>query len=213
MGSESEVACHHCSANSPLPARDPHLLHSPPNPEEGPPTACNGGNRGISHPTSTRAEPLSAVPHGCLPPSLPCREVLLTVCFPPPAAVWSTAFHPGEGAGSPFRPGDSVARTLSDPPLLHLAGSDPSIPTSRLAARVLRTPCQSHGSNFPTDYPRCRRPREKQLLYPDVGTLTEGRNQERSLTDLALEGFPDKAVLFGVGRGRGRWTGTQSPGE
>lgn len=68
----------------------------------------------------------------------------------------------------------------------------------------LRAPCQSHGSNFPTDYPRRRHPREKQLLYPDVGILPRGRNQECSLTCLAPEGFLDEAVGgcgWGVDRG------------
>lgn len=43
--------------------------------------------------------------------------------------------------------------------------------------------CQSHGSNFPTDYPTKRHPGEKQLLCPDVGRLLRKKarmNQESS---------------------------------
>lgn len=161
--------------------------------------------------------PLSAVPQGCSPPTLQGSPSNCTLCpscrsIPRllPFILGSIAFHPGVCSLKPL----PAWRHGGRGPLGHslpLAGSDPSKRTSCLAARVRRAPCQSHGSNFPTDYPRRRRPREKQLLYPDVRTLTEGRNQERSLRALAPEGFLDKAVQFGVGGGRGRWTGAQRP--
>lgn len=146
-------------------------------------------------------------PSCCL--ALTLQEVLLTVLYLPRAPTPVCCLSSWGAALGPFLHGDTVGRAPSRAQP-SLAVSDPSTRTSRLATSILRAPCQSDVSNFPTDYPRHRHPGEKQLLYPDVGTLTGGRNQECSLTYVAPEGFLDKAVGWGWGtEGAGGQRGTR----
>ena len=118
----------------------------------------------------------------------------------------------GHAASRPFLPGDTVAPApLGHCP--HWAGSEPSIPTSRLAASARRAPCQSHSSSFLTDYPRRRHPRERQLSHPDVGTLARRRNQGCSRTCLAQVASWVRHWVGGWGMDRGsQGRGSEDPG-
>lgn len=74
----------------------------------------------------------------------------------------------------------SCLETLQSGHSPHLASPG----TSTAAASAFRAPCQSHGSNFPTDYPTVtaatqKHPGEKQLLCPDVGRLLREQASRR----------------------------------
>lgn len=152
------------------PALCPAPASTPPNPQP-----ARAGSLSAVHPAASLSLAAGS-PSNCTASPLPGRAAHLLPC------IWGCA------AVLPCLP-----ETLWLSFLLGSAqwalGSDPSTPTSRLAASIPRAPCQSHGSNFPTDYPRCRHPGEKQLLYPDVGTFGWVKKSKCSLTYLTLEGF------------------------
>lgn len=221
----------------PLPARDPHLLHSPPNPEEGPPplpvmeeskafhtqqvlthSRCAGKGHPCPKLPDLHTHPTFSLP-GQGPSQLsrraaalpPCREVLLTVPFAPPAAVslyclssWGVQPEAPSCPETP-RPGPSQAQ--------------PSLGWLRPIQTHITSGCESSQSPLPISWfqfshrlPKTQASQGEAAVVPRCAD-TAGRNQEHSLRALAPEGFLDEAVRFGVGRGRDRWGGAQRPGK
>lgn len=168
---------------------------------------CPKPGTSCPHPTQSSCPPSpqtarAGPPSCCLP--FPLQEVLLPLLCVPRAAT--PVCCPSSRACSietlpAWRP--SGPGTLSGTAYPWLAQTHP-YPRHVWLQSLPRAPCQSHGSNFPTDYPRCRHPGERQLLYPDVGMLG------REIKNVHSHSEPWRAAWtghqgLGMGHGRGRW--------